>query len=365
MKIKNNLQRVLHISPNFNYSCGVSKYIYLLFKNSAVSNLLEFHFITNGGDSLKRLEEINIKYKIVKFSTGFKNIFFIILSFLKVRKYCISNKIDIIHTHHRFPELLAFFISKTLNVKTVTTAHSYVTNYKFISYKSDKIIAVSNFIKNNIINSFNVDKNKIIVLHNFIEQIKSIDSNIAKNLKEEYKIIDEDQIILFIGRISKIKGIDILLSVYELLKKDYKNLKLLLVGEIQDDFKIELNLIDSKDIILIPPQNYIENFYKLADILVLPSRMDPFPYTMLEAALAELPIIASNVGGIPEFITHNYNGLLFDIKNPEELILGIKEILNSDEVKEKLIQNNKKEIQKYLNKENHINILINLYREVI
>ncbi len=56
----------------------------------------------------------------------------------------LKNKIDIIHTHHRFPELIAVRIGKKLNIKTIHLAHGFTSGYKKISFKSDKIISVSN-----------------------------------------------------------------------------------------------------------------------------------------------------------------------------------------------------------------------------
>lgn len=353
--------KVLHIVPNFNYSCGVSKHVYLLLKNSTNFENIEFHLITNGGDSINRLSELNINYTIIKFSIGFKNIIYFLNSFLKIKKYCVINKIDIIHTHHRFPEFLAFIISKIIRIRTVTTVHSYVQNYKYLSYKSNKIITVSNFIKNNIENNFKVNKNDVTTLYNFIEPLKPFCIERVNEIRKKLDIAIDDRVLLFVGRIAIIKGADILIDIFNKLNLEKYNIKLLLIGQLQ----FHLQSVKNNNIKIIKPQNDIENYYYLGDIVILPSRMDPFPYTMLEAALSRKPIIASNVGGISEFIIHKENGILFNINNPNELGNFIKELLVNNEMGTKLINRNEEKVTEYLNKEKYFKNLVKLYKDLL
>jgi len=80
-------------------------------------------------------------------------------------------------------------------------------------------------------------------------------------------------------------------------------------------------------------------FLKSFDIFVLPSVKEGLPYVILEAGLAKLPVIASNVGGVSEIITDGENGLLVPPKNPEALAEAIKKLINDKATREKLAQN--------------------------
>ena len=71
---KNHSKNILHISPDFNYSCGVSKYVYSILKNFSGNESYKLFFITNGGDALDKLKEIGVIPFILKFSKGWKNI---------------------------------------------------------------------------------------------------------------------------------------------------------------------------------------------------------------------------------------------------------------------------------------------------
>ncbi len=355
---------VLHISPNFNYSCGVSKHICLLFKYYD-QNKYQFHFITNGGDSLERLVTLKVKYKIVKFSTGINNLFFLLTSLFPIIAYCKKHNIHIIHSHHRFPEFLSFIISRIIVIKTVTTAHSYVTNNKSFSFKSDKIIAVSQFIKNTIIQNYKVFHKKIYVLHNFIEKLPEINEEKVIFIKNKCDIKSDNKVLLFLGRISKIKGIDILLNVFEQLNKKNPKLKLLLVGEIEDEMNLEKYQKSNNNIYIFSPQRDVENFYFIADIIVLPARMDPFPYGMLEAAQVGKPIVAGNVGGIPEFIEDENNGLLFENNKPEQLLKQLDRLVNDKKLSSKLSANNTKAFEQHITKEQYLLNLSEIYNIIL
>ncbi len=143
------MRNVLHISPDFNYSCGVSKLVYLTLSYFDNNPTIKNHFITNGGDSIERLGKIkNVNFKQIKFGRGLSNIFYYNKFYNAVQDYCIENKIDIIHSYHRFPELISNKIASNLKLKTVTSALSFVQNYENMSFKSDKIICEVDYIKN-------------------------------------------------------------------------------------------------------------------------------------------------------------------------------------------------------------------------
>ncbi len=88
----------------------------------------------------------------------------------------------------------------------------------------------------------------------------------------------------------------------------------------------------------------IFDYYNLIDLVVLPSRVDPFPLTMLEAGYMNRPFLGSNVDGIPELISNEENGLLFESGNVEELKAQIIRIYNDRKFGEKLAENLHKKV---------------------
>lgn len=323
---------ILHISPDFNYSCGVSKNIYLLLKNwkseFPYDNLF---FITNGGDSLDRLNGIEVNVNIFSLKKKDKNLFFIGKDVLILLLFCIRNKINIIHSHHRYFDLLAFIISHILNIQTVTTVHSKVFKYKFFSYKSDCLIACSKTIKNHLKNEYNIDDRRISIIYNCVDPSESIVSKTKAELMNQLEIPRKKFIIGFFGRLDfQEKGIDILLEAFQNLSRSNKDVFLLLVGNGTNENQIK-EFITQKNLSvkLINSQKDIYNYYQLLDLFVLPSRVDPFPLVMLEAGLFRIPLIGSKVDGIAEFIEDEKDGLFFEANNCEDLQNKIQKIYNN------------------------------------
>ena len=355
---------VLHISPDFNYVCGVSKYICLLFKEFINDQRIKLFFITNGGDSLIRLEELGIKPVILPFAKGLKNVFYYKQNYRFLKNFCLENKIDIIHSHHRYPEYLSYKVQKEIPVKTITTVHSLVSNLKSISFKSDKIIAVSKSVQKNLIDKFNIPKEKIIQIYNpldFDEMMREKDFLIDKF---QLGIPEKSKVFLFVGRWTKIKGVDLLIKVFAKIIKQYHNVFLIIISNVPSKIKKEL-LSVSKNFIFFEPQNNIKSLIKLANVIVLPSRIESFPFVMLEAGFYKKLFIGSNVGGIGEFIDTNVNGILFEKDNADEFFNIIEKVINNNYDAEKLVKNLFEKVNTLSDVKSYCNNVFNIYQSLL
>lgn len=215
--------KILHITPDFNYCCGRSKLVFQYLKYFSNQEDYQVHFITNGGDSLERLNSVpRVNYQIIKFATGYKNIFYKKKFYDSLKNFVNKNNISLIHSHHRFPETTACQFSRELNVRTVTSAHSFVKGFKGRGFNSDKVIAVSNSIKNFIVDNFKVSAEKILTLHNPVEKSQAKDEFSFDSFKSEKNITNENKIILFVGRLCHEKGFDKLIKAFELLRSKNK-----------------------------------------------------------------------------------------------------------------------------------------------
>jgi glycosyltransferase involved in cell wall biosynthesis len=355
---------VLHISPDFNYVCGVSKYICLLFKEFINDQRIKLFFITNGGDSLIRLEELGIKPVILPFAKGLKNVFYYKQNYRFLKNFCLENKIDIIHSHHRYPEYLSYKVQKEIPVKTITTVHSLVSNLKSISFKSDKIIAVSKSVQKNLIDKFNVPKEKIIQIYNpldFDEMIRDRDFLIDKS---QLGIPEKSKVFLFVGRWTKIKGVDLLLKVFKKIVEHYQNIYLIIISNTPDNVKKKLS-VKFKNFIFIEPQKNINSFINLSDVIVLPSKIESFPFIMLEAGLYKKLFIGSNVGGIGEYIDKNINGIIFEKGNADEFFNILEKVINDKYDAEKLVKNLFDKVNTLSSVKSYCNNLFKIYQSLL
>ncbi len=354
---------ILHLQNYLNLSCGISRSIYLIAKNTSAQ--FNHYAICFGGDGLSRFEDINLKLVILK---KYKHSSFgLIINFFKLFAFCKKNKIDVIHSHHRYFDLLAFLISKFRTVSTVTTIHSKVINKKLFSYKSDILIACSNVIKNHLIKNFKINENRVQVMYNFVDPS---DFNLTKSktkIMNELNIPDNKFIFGYFGRLDyKEKGLDILLESLKILSVKKQNLFLLLIGngENKSDIKLFINNYNLNATVL-DARNDIYNFYQVIDVFVLPSRTDPFPLVMLEAGYAKVPLIASNVDGIPELIENGKDGLLFESENVNDLSNKLCELIENKDMGNNLAEELHRKIIKLFITEKIIPNYIKLYSDVV
>ena len=356
---------ILHISPNFNYSCGVSKHVFESIKYFNNRKEYNVHFITNGGDALSKLEKYNIEYSLFHFSKGWSNIFYIPFNHFQLKSFCIKKKIDIIHTHHRYPELLSTLVAKRSNIKTITTVHSLVKGYKNISFRSDRIIAVSNTVEKSIIKNFHINKNKIELLYNCVAAEDRPDAERVEKLREKLNIKKTEYVILFLGRINRIKGIDVLIKSFRKVRSTNSQIKLLLLGDIEYKTIRNLDVKQDKEIYFIKAQEDVTLYYGLCNIVVLSSRVESFPYLMLEAGYFKKPFIGSRTGGIAEFIEDGTNGFLFEPGNADDLADKIKFVINNPEKAKSAANELHKKVKKYCNYEEYFARLRSIYEELL
>jgi glycosyltransferase involved in cell wall biosynthesis len=312
--------------------CGVSKNVFTMLSSHELRKNYNLYFITNRGDALFKLDREGIDYSLINFKTNKVFQFNFLSDLQRVIRYCEEKQIDIIHSHHRYPAYLSDFVKKRLNIKTVITVHNFAKGFRSLSYKSDKVIAISNSIKNYLIEYFNIPSNNIEVLYHCLRN-EAIQSETKRNASIINLKVDGKKVLLYAGRLSKEKGIDILIDTFNDLTKTHQNVLLIIVCDEIEFLKKYQNR--SEKIKVISPTDSLSEIYNLADLVVLPSYKEGLGYLMLEAGFFKIPFVGSRTGGITEFIEDGVNGYLFEPGNTGELKNKIVYVLtHSSEVKD-------------------------------
>ena len=328
---------ILHLQNHLNISCGVSKTIYLIIKNT--SSQFQHFVACYGGNGFPRFESLNIKPVILK---DYKNSSFgFVIHLIKLHRFCKENQINIIHSHHRYFDLLAFLISQTLKINTITSVQSKVYDQKFLSYKSHILVACSNYIKEHLINNYKIDERRIKVIHNTVDPKEFVPAKTKTALINELSIPADKFIIGYFGRLDfREKGVDILLEAFLNLSNVNKDVFLLLIGNGADEITIRSLIARNKsNAKVMSSQEDIFNYYQLLNVFVLSSRIDPFPVVMLETGIMKIPFIGSNVDGIAELIEDGKDGLLFKSENSDDLQNKILKINNNKKLADDLAEN--------------------------
>ena len=355
--------RILHLQTEINLACGVTRTISQIIKNS--SSEFEHHLIALGGDGVNRFEAFNFNPTVLnldRFSLiGALKIYFFLFN------YCKKYSIQIIHSHHRSFDTIAWLLKPFLKVKTITSVQSKVYGKKMISYKADKLIACGQNIKEHLITNYNLAEDSIKIIYNSVDPAELKIRTIVEQLKSELGISLEDFVIGFVGRIDyKEKGIDVLLEAFSQLSKSNLQNHLFIIGNGSDHNKVTNSCNASKlKITFISSKENVFDFYHLIDVLVLPSRVDPFPLVMLETGLMRKPFIGSNVDGIAELIENERDGLLFESGNAGDLVKQLIKIIDDKKLADFLAKNLNKKVLESFTVQRIIPQYEKLYRDIL
>ncbi len=190
--------------------------------------------------------------------------------------------------------------------------------------KLEMSITVSNKNKESLIKNYKFPKNKIKVIYNCIdiEHITNYNRDIARELKNQFLISDSAIVFGTVGRLNPQKGHEYLINASKNVIKEVPQSLFLIVGrgENKEQLMQKINENKMSDYFrLAGYQEHLSEIFALIDIFVLPSISEGFPFVILEAMAANKPVIATNVGGVPEIITNNINGILVEPMDPDAL----------------------------------------------
>jgi alpha-maltose-1-phosphate synthase len=210
------------------------------------------------------------------------------------------------------------------------------------------IITDSNFTKEQIIYTYKINQCKIRVVYLGINLKQYTFTDDELNVMKKKLCLPEKPILLFVGRINDPrKGLDLLLEAFKMVLST-NDIILLVVGSGDiKSIKDQIKLMDNTNIILknIVFTGYMDELslkkcYSLCDIYICPSRLEGFGLTILEAMQAKKPIIATNIGAIPELIKNNQNGSLIESGDINSLANSIIYYLTNKALCEKIGNNN-------------------------
>ena len=302
-----------------------------------------------------------------------KKVSLFILAIFKILIYKTIYKVQLVHVHSAsygsfYRKSIIIRLCKLLNIKVILHTHGagfkdfygslsgpkkkYVQKTLKMPYK---IIVLSNSWKE--FYGTLTNKNKIDIVYNSVEVPEYVQRNNNTNVTG-----------LFLGRIGKRKGIYDLIESIKKLKQQELNFKILVAGdgEIEEAKKVveQEKLNNYIEILGWIDKEQATNYLKECDFYILPSYNEGLPMSVLEAMSYSLPVITTNVGGIPEVVLNNENGILIEPGNIEQLANAINSIVKNAELRNKLGEQAHKTIEENFNIKNFIEKINQMYRQV-
>jgi N-acetyl-alpha-D-glucosaminyl L-malate synthase BshA len=254
-----------------------------------------------------------------------------------------QHSLDLLHVHYAIPHsvsaLLAQLMAQPKKLPFITTLHgtditlvgndrSYLPITKFSIEKSDGVTSISNYLRERTIREFEI-KRPIEVIPNFVncDLYKRCEDQTGRNQWAK----NGEPILMHLSNFRPVKRITDVVEIFALVRAKMPA-KLVMMGDGPDRGAAEYIVRKkrlSQDVFFIGKQDFVQEKLGLADLFLLPSDEESFGLAALEAMACEVPVVASNVGGLPEVVTHGVDGYLI---TPREVKEGAKyalEILGS------------------------------------
>lgn len=265
-------------------------------------------------------------------------------------------KIDLLHVHYAIPHATSAFLAKkilgeeAIHVPIITTLHgtditivgsdsSYLPVVNFSINASDGVTAVSEYLRDETYRRFDIQKD-IKVIPNFVDT-----GRFKRESREHFRkaICPNDEfIIVHVSNFRKVKRVGDVIRVFSKVLDSGIPAKLLLVGDGPDrqnaeDICRELNTC--KDVRFLGKQEKVEEVLSIADLFIMPSGSETFGLAALEAMSCSVPVISSNIGGLPELNVHGETGFLCDLGDVDSMAEYAIRILKDAKLKKEMSDN--------------------------
>ncbi|SMO32226.1 N-acetyl-alpha-D-glucosaminyl L-malate synthase BshA [Fodinibius sediminis] len=273
-------------------------------------------------------------------------------------------KIDVLHVHYAIPHATSAYLAKQIlgqkaaHVPLITTLHgtditivgsdpSYKSVVDFSINQSDGVTAVSEYLKRETYERFDIQK-EIEVIPNFIDLKRFKKSN--KNHFKRAICPNGEKVVVHVSNFREVKRVPEVISVFEQILRNDIEAKLLLVGDGPDRQRAEKRCRELKicdHVRFLGKQDQVEEVLSIADLFLIPSGSETFGLAALEAMSCSVPVISSNIGGLPEVNIHGETGYLCDLDDIKCMANYGVEILKNKDLHKQMSQNARKQAERF------------------
>lgn len=371
-----NIKRVVHLITKGSPFGGAQNYVYTLATNLP-KDRFESIVLTGAGEELvSRLTKAGIRVENIPHLIRDINPLGEIKAFIALTRKLKELKPDVLHTNSSKAGLLGALAGRIARVpRIIFTGHGWASNEKhpwvirkfFLIFHwitillSHRTICVSKKTKNDVSGPLAI-RNKTCVVYNGIQSFEMLDRATAQaHLREATGAEASDALWLgTIAELHKNKGLDLIIEALRHISVPFF---FFIIGGGEKTAQLKALIRDSRlenKVFLLGNIPGAKKYLKAFDIFTLTSRTEALPYTILEAGLAGLPIIASRVGGIPEIITNGVDGVLVR-PNTEDIYQGLSHIISQQNKRIEYATNLSQKITKDFSLEQQINQTVNVY----
>jgi len=256
--------------------------------------------------------------------------------------------LDLIHVHYAMPFAASAYLARQLllprTLGVVTTLHgtditlvgvqpAYFRVTQFSIQNSDRITAVSKFLKDRAEETFGITRG-IDVVYNFVDT-----EVFAPRRRSGLRLAPpESRVLMHASNFRPVKNIPQVLHIFAEVRRRVPT-KLVMVGDGPEKAGAEnlaRELGVERDVLFLGNQDCMEELLPLADVFLLPSSSESFGLVALEAMSAEVPVVASNAGGLPEVVDHGVTGFLHDSGHTSGFVSSVLRLFGQESLRRRM-----------------------------
>jgi len=246
------------------------------------------------------------------------------IGILQMRKILIAGKFDLVHTHLSTSSVNGTLAGRLAGVPAFATVHGMSGKLSFIA--ANHLIAVSEQVKGHLVEQ-GLKADRISVVYNGYARDESPFP--PTDIRQEYGILPDAVVLGTVARVTASKGLDDALRAVKILAEEIPNLRYLVVGDgdaLAETRQLANDLGLRKIVVFSGYQPHVRPFLAAMDLFLFPSRKEAMGIALVEAMAESLPIVATDVDGIPEVVTKDV-GRLCPVNDPAALAEGVRAIL--------------------------------------
>ncbi len=340
------------------------------FRGGERQTVLLIKYLAINNPSLKQYLVCRKNAEILKYVKDIPNLTIITANNALQGHFSLAKKVNIIQAHEA--KAVHWAAIHNLLFKTPYVIARRVPQFVkhswfncFTYNNSSAIVAVSKAIANNVAKSFLdtkvVVENKTTVIFDALSHLEA-DSEEVANIKKQYQGCT---VIGHIGAyVDKHKGQKVLIEAAKKLLSENHNLRFIFLGNGKDEAEFRTLTHDIKEIKWLGFKDNVVDYMECMDIFAFPSRNEGLGSVLLDVMDHKVPIVASNVDGIPEIVIDNNTGLLFKNESSEDLSNKLKLLIQDEQLRNKLVERAYKNLENFTPE--HIATLYkNLYESII
>lgn len=281
--------------------------------------------------------------------------------------------LDVLHVHYAMPFAASAYLARQLllprSLGVVTTLHgtdvtvvgvepAYFRITQFSVQSSDRVTAVSRFLKERAEESMGITR-PIEVIYNFVDPaVFSPHRRAALRLAPP-----ATKILMHASNFRSVKNIPAVLHVFAEVRQRLRA-KLVMIGdgpERPPAEQLARELGVERDVLFLGNQDSMEELLPLADVFLLPSRSESFGLVALEAMSAEVPVVASNVGGLPEVVQHGVTGYLHDPDHTAGFVASVLRLLGDERLRRAMGRRARQDARRRFNPDEMVERYVRVY----